>query len=84
MRKTFFMLLLATGISLSGLANESRIDLEKNTKEPEKVEIGKPTWDCWHFAIACINGWFCANDIGSAFAAAEAAAIRSCPCPVED
>ena len=84
MRKTFFMLLLATGFSLSGLANESRIDLEKNTKEPEKVEIGKPTWDCWHLAIDCINGFFCANDIGTAIANAQAIARQYCPCPAEN
>lgn len=84
MKKIVFMLLLATSISLSGWAKESRIHLKKNTKAEEKLLTPKPTWDCWHIAIACIDGWFCANDIGTAIAHAEAIANQYCPCPSEN
>jgi len=81
MKKIVFMLLLATSISLRGWAKESRIHVKKNTKVEEKLLTLKPTWDCWHFSIACINGWFCADNLFTAFDHAAAIANQYCPCP---
>ncbi len=73
--------------------NTHKVQLKKNENKAKTGSINqtpnsafikqnkvKPNWDCWHFAIACIDGWFCANDIGTAFDHAAAIANQYCPC----